>query len=205
MAYLVILRHGQSEFNLENRFTGQLDVALTENGRAEARAAGQKLLARHLSFDSIFTSGLKRAQETLSIVLDEMHSKFDRNLIVRSNALDERHYGDLQGLNKLETAAKYSAEQVMLWRRGYATRPPGGESLEDTFNRTVPFYKEHIEPELKVSKNVLIVAHGNSLRALMMYLEHISPADVEHVEIATGVPKLYEFDDSLQVRSMISI
>ncbi|MEO5979399.1 MAG: 2,3-bisphosphoglycerate-dependent phosphoglycerate mutase [Chryseolinea sp.] len=205
MAYLVILRHGQSEFNLQNRFTGQLDIGLTENGRAEARAAGQKLLAKHFNFQGIFTSGLKRAQETLNIVLDEMHSTFDRNFIVRSNALNERHYGDLQGLNKLETASKYSSEQVMLWRRGYATRPPGGESLEDTFNRTVPFYKENIEPLLKKNKNVLIVAHGNSLRALMMYVEHISPTAVEHVEIATGVPKLYEFNDSLQVLSMISI
>jgi len=195
MSLLIIVRHGQSAWNLENRFTGETDVDLTPLGREEAAKAGK--LIKPYRIDEAFTSVLKRAIETLDIILKETATTVIP--IKKSAALNERNYGDLQGLNKAETEQKYGAEQVHIWRRSYEVQPPGGESLKDTFNRTVPYYQKEIEPELKAGKNVLIVAHGNSLRALMMYLEHISPEAIADLNLATGVPRLYEFTPSLEL------
>ena len=195
MASLTLIRHGQSVYNLENRFTGNLDVALTPLGEAEAKTAGKKLKA--FTYAIAYTSTLIRAQETLRIILEEIEQTGIP--IVRNAALNERMYGHLQGLNKAETAAKYGDEQVEIWRRSYAVRPPEGESLEDTFNRTVPYYQQEIEPKLKAGDNVLIVAHGNSLRALKMYLEHISATEIVHVNIPTGTPRVYNFDADLSI------
>lgn len=195
MPDLIIVRHGQSQWNLENRFTGSADVDLTPAGELEARDAGRVI--KNYPVDLAFTSVLKRAIHTLEIILNETG-----NLslsIIRTAALNERNYGDLQGLNKLETAKKYGDSQVLLWRRSYDTSPPNGESLKDTYNRVVPYYLQEIEPRLKSGKNILIVAHGNSLRALMMFLEKISEMQIAEVNLATGVPRLYEFDDNLKL------
>jgi len=194
MAQLIFVRHGQSLYNLENRFTGILDVALTESGKAQAKLAGDKLTG--YTFDIAYTSMLKRAQESLQIILSEMKLHIP---IVKDKAFNERMYGTLQGLNKAETAQKYGLAQVEIWRRSYDVCPPGGESLLDTYNRVVPYYKAQIEPELKKGQNVLIVAHGNSLRSLKMYLENISPLDIVNVNIATGIPRVYTFDAELKI------
>lgn len=195
MPLLTLIRHGQSTYNLENRFTGIVDVPLTLLGEEEARDAGKKL--KGLKYDRAYTSMLKRAQESLNIILKEIQQT-DIPIIMNA-ALDERMYGSLQGLNKAETATKYGDVQVEIWRRSYAVRPPNGESLEDTFNRTVPYYKLEIEPKLKAGENILIVAHGNSLRALMMYLEHIDQEAIAHVNIPTGTPRLYTLGDDLKI------
>jgi 2,3-bisphosphoglycerate-dependent phosphoglycerate mutase len=198
MGFLVIVRHGQSAYNLENRFTGELDIPLTDQGRQEARDAAMKIKNRNIAFDHAFTSALTRAHQTLSIILDVLG--IEGTIPVDfSKALNERNYGELQGLNKTETAAKFSAEQVHAWRRKYYERPPGGESLADTFNRVLPYYEKNIVPVLAAEKNILIVAHGNSLRALMMYLEKINETDIEHVEIATGKPRFYQLNAAMQV------
>lgn len=194
MAQLIFVRHGQSLYNLENRFTGILDVALTDSGKAQAKLAGDKLTG--YTFDIAYTSMLKRAQESLQIILSEMKLHIP---IVKDKAFNERMYGSLQGLNKAETAKKYGLAQVEIWRRSYDVCPPGGESLLDTYNRVVPYYKAQIEPELKKGQNVLIVAHGNSLRSLKMYLENISPLDIVNVNIATGIPRVYTFDAELKI------
>ncbi|MBD2100928.1 2,3-diphosphoglycerate-dependent phosphoglycerate mutase [Leptolyngbya sp. FACHB-261] len=191
MALMVIVRHGQSIWNLENRFTGWTDVDLTEEGRREAREAGEQMA--HLHFDIAFTSKLKRAQETLNLILRS--AKQTEVPVTEAQALNERHYGDLQGLNKAETAQKYGEEQVHLWRRSYSTRPPGGESLEDTAIRTLDYFHDHILPELDVGKNILISAHGNTIRALLMDLDHLSPEQVEQVEIMYCVPIVFEYQD----------
>lgn len=195
MTLLTLIRHGQSTYNLQNRFTGNLDVPLTTLGKTEAHLAGQKLKDFH--FDFAYTSMLIRAWETLSIVLKEI--KQIQIPIIKNAALNERMYGNLQGLNKAETALKYGDEQVEIWRRSYKIRPPDGESLEDTFNRTVPYYQSEIEPKLKGGQSVLIVAHGNSLRALKMYLENISPEDIVKVNIPTGTPRNYDFDKNMKI------
>ncbi|MEI7582913.1 2,3-bisphosphoglycerate-dependent phosphoglycerate mutase [Runella sp.] len=195
MALLTLIRHGQSTYNLENRFTGNTDVELTPLGEEEAKQAGKKLT--NFTFAIAYTSMLKRAQKTLEIILEEM--KQTTIPIVKIAAFDERKYGSLQGLNKAETALKYGDAQVEIWRRSYDVRPPEGESLKDTFNRAVPYYKQEIEPKLKAGQNILIVAHGNSLRALMMYLENISPQAISEVNIATGLPRLYTFDNELKL------
>lgn len=195
MPILTIVRHGQSQWNLENRFTGDVDVPLTDNGRAEAHAAGAKL--KNIVFDNAFTSLLIRAQETLDIILNEIGET--EIPIIKSAALNERNYGELQGLNKTEMAAKYGAGQIEQWRRGYNTVPPGGESLKATSDRVIPFYQHEMEPLLLAGKNILAVAHGNSLRALMMYLEKISPEAIVSVNIPTGVPRLYTLSNHLQL------
>ena len=195
MAILTLIRHGQSVYNLQNRFTGNLDVPLTPLGEEEARLAGEKL--KEYRFDLAYTSMLVRAWETLRIVLEEIEQTCIP--IARNAALNERMYGSLQGLNKAETALKYGTEQVEIWRRSYEVRPPDGESLEDTFHRTVPYYQSEIEPCLKSGKNILIVAHGNSLRALKMYLENISPQEIIEVNIPTGMPRVYELGENLKV------
>jgi 2,3-bisphosphoglycerate-dependent phosphoglycerate mutase len=198
MSLLVIVRHGQSIWNLENRFTGEVDVPLTDEGRNEAHAAGKSL--RNITFNYCFTSVLKRAEETLDIILEEIHQQ---NLpIKKDKALNERNYGDLQGLNKTAITKKYGEEQVEIWRRSYAIRPPGGESLEDTASRVIPYYKLFIEPLLKLGNNCLIVAHGNSLRALMMYLENIDADTIVGITLPTGIPRLYSFDEQLKLVSL---
>jgi 2,3-bisphosphoglycerate-dependent phosphoglycerate mutase len=200
MPNLIIVRHGQSEWNLENRFTGIADVDLTVQGEKEAKEAG--LLIKKYPLDEAYTSVLKRAINTLTIILKETdHLSLP---VTKTAALNERDYGDLQGLNKTDTAKKYSDQQVLLWRRSYEATPPNGESLKDTYNRVIPYYTKEIEPKLKVGKNILIVAHGNSLRALMMYLEHISEKEIADVNLATGMPRLYEFD-SYSLKSVFYI
>jgi len=195
MSLLVIVRHGQSEWNLQNRFTGEVDVDLTDTGRKEAHEAGKEL--KTIKFDYCFTSVLKRAEETLDIILKEINQE---NIpIKRDKALNERNYGDLQGLNKTETANQYGAGQVAIWRRSYDVRPPGGESLADTAARVIPYYKKEIEPLLTGNVNILIVAHGNSLRALMMHLENISPDEITKIDLPTGQPRLYTFDEDLKI------
>ena len=195
MSNLIIIRHGQSEWNLENRFTGSNDIELTLGGEIEAKNAGR--LIKKYPIDEAFTSVLLRAIHTLTIVLKEIDKMSIP--VTKSACLNERSYGDLQGLNKLEMIKKYGSAQVLSWRRGYDIVPPGGESLKDTYNRVVPYYTKEIEPRLRAGKNILIVAHGNSLRALMMHLEKISETKIADTNLATGAPRLYEFDSSMVV------
>lgn len=191
MTYMVLIRHGQSQWNLENRFTGWVDVPLTPRGEAEAREAGRKL--KDWRFDYAFTSVLQRAIDTLSLVLEVTGQT--EIPIEKDHALNERMYGDLQGLDKTETAEKYGDHQVKLWRRSYDVRPPGGESLKDTAERVLPYYERHIQPKLLAGQNILVVAHGNSLRALVMQLNRLSTEDVLELNIPTGAPLLFEFDE----------
>ena len=193
MNVLVLIRHGQSIWNLENRFTGNVDVDLTKQGRAEAKLTGEKLQKKGILFHSAFTSMLKRAEETLQIVLEVIQQPEIK--IYRSAALNERSYGELQGMNKAEMAEKYGADQVHIWRRSFDVAPPGGESLKDTQNRVLPYYEKEIQPLLNQNKNVMVVAHGNSLRALMMMLENMSKDAITQINIPTGVPRLYTFND----------
>lgn len=220
MKKLVLIRHGESEWNKENRFTGWTDVELSQKGREEARQAGQLLKNQGYSFDKAYTSVLQRANHTLDGVLLEL-GETDIP-VTRSWKLNERHYGALQGLNKAETAAKYGDEQVHEWRRSWDVRPPLldsddkrnpvldplykgvpadqlplGESLKDTVRRVVPFFESDIVPEIKAGKNVVIAAHGNSLRALVKFLDHISDEDIAGLDIPTGVPLVYELDDDM--------
>lgn len=195
MPNLVIVRHGQSQWNLENRFTGWIDIDLSPKGEEEAKKAAE--LLQGYKFDLAFTSDLIRAQHTLDIILDGI----GQNMIPvqKDLALNERMYGDLQGLNKDETRLKFGDEQVHIWRRSFDVAPPNGESLKDTADRVIPYYKEKIEPELKAGKDVIIAAHGNSLRALIMYLENLSPEEILQVEIPTGHPKIYVLNDDLSI------
>jgi 2,3-bisphosphoglycerate-dependent phosphoglycerate mutase len=195
MPILIVVRHGQSVYNLENRFTGTIDIGLTLLGEEEAKLTGEKL--KDYKFDLAYTSMLIRAQESLHIILEVIGQT--KIPVVKSGALNERMYGSLQGLNKAETAKKYGADQVEIWRRSYAVCPPEGESLATTFERTVPYYRTEIEPQLRAGKNVLIVAHGNSLRALMMYLEDISPDEIANINIPTGLPRKYTLDIVLKI------
>ncbi|MFV5699689.1 2,3-bisphosphoglycerate-dependent phosphoglycerate mutase [Flavobacterium sp. ZT3R17] len=194
----MLIRHGQSIYNLENRFTGNLDVPLTSWGEEEAKRAGIKL--KGLKFSYAYTSVLKKAEESLRIILEEMQQT--QIPVIKNEALNERMYGSLQGLNKAEVAKKYGENQLEIWRRSYEVRPPDGESLEDTYNRIVPYYKQEIEPKLKSRKNILIVAHGNSLRALMMYLENIGPTAIVKINIPTATPRLYDIDATLKIKSV---
>jgi 2,3-bisphosphoglycerate-dependent phosphoglycerate mutase len=188
----VLVRHGQSDWNLKNLFTGWRDVGLTEKGVAEARAAGKRLKAQGLHFDIAFTSVLSRAQRTLDLVLEEMG---ETNITVfKDQALNERDYGDLSGLNKDDARKKWGEEQVHIWRRSYDVAPPGGESLKDTAARVLPYYIQEILPRVLRGDNVIVVAHGNSLRALVMVLECLSPEEIVDREIATGVPLIYRLN-----------
>jgi 2,3-bisphosphoglycerate-dependent phosphoglycerate mutase len=221
MATLVLVRHGQSQWNLENRFTGWTDVDLSTQGLAEAHRAGQLMQEQGITVDSAFTSLLKRAIKTLDIVLEEMDLMWID--VTKSWKLNERHYGALQGLNKAETAEKYGDEQVAQWRRSYSILPPlledgdsrlpandikyrnvnpsllpRGESLEMTVKRVLPFWETHILPVLAAGHNPMVIAHGNSLRALVKFLDKVSNADIVGVEIPTGIPLIYEFDESLR-------
>lgn len=196
MAKLVIIRHGQSQWNLENKFTGWVDVELAPKGIEEAKAAGKKLKEQGLTFDLAFTSSLKRAQNTLDLALAEMGLTIP---ITKNQALNERMYGDLQGLDKDETRKKYGDEQVKIWRRSYDIQPPNGESLKDTADRVIPYFEKEIAPLIKQGKNIIIAAHGNSLRALIMKLENLSPEQILEVEIPTGKPKLYDLNSDLSI------
>ncbi len=220
---LVLLRHGQSIYNLEKRFTGWTDVPLTKKGIEEAKNAGKLLKTNNFKFDKAYTSKLKRAIDTLTYVKEEMQADIE---ITYAYELNERHYGALQGLKHSEMEEKYSKEQVLKWRRSYDERPPllkeedprnpqkdpkykdinkdnlpFGESLKDTLKRAVKYYNEEISPNLKEGKDILIVAHGNSLRALIKHIENISDEDILKVEIPTGIPYVYELDESLKIKS----
>jgi len=195
MPNLVLVRHGQSAWNLENKFTGWIDVDLSPKGEEEAKEAGIKL--KDMEFDIAFTSALMRAQRTLEIILKE--NKKLITPVVKDKALNERMYGDLQGLNKDECRTKYGDDQVKIWRRSYDVPPPGGEALLQTAERVLPYYHDKIEPLLKEGKNVLVAAHGNSLRALIMFLEKMTPEQILEYEIPTGTPRLYKLDGNLNV------
>ena len=220
MPQVVLLRHGESDWNLSNRFSGWTDVDLTDTGREEATRSGQLLVEEGFTFDVAYTSVLKRAIRTLWIVLDEMDLMWLP--VIRNWRLNERHYGALQGLNKAETAAEHGEEQVLLWRRSYDVPPPAfdpgderhpgrearyasltasemplTESLKETVARFVPYWEGTVAPDIRAGKRVLIVAHGNSLRALVKHLDNISDADIIDLNIPTGVPLVYDLDDNL--------
>ena len=221
MHKLVLIRHGESEWNKENRFTGWKDVDLSEKGRAEAKAAGQLLQAEGFIFDEAYTSVLKRAIRTLWTILDEMDLMWIPE--TKSWLLNERHYGGLQGLDKAETAAEYGEEQVLVWRRSYDTLPPElletderyagkesryaaievgkfpkAEALKETVERVVPYFQTEIFPKIAAGKKLIIAAHGNSLRALVKYLDGISDEEIVKINIPTGIPLVYEFDEQLK-------
>ncbi|HCO55196.1 MAG TPA: 2,3-bisphosphoglycerate-dependent phosphoglycerate mutase [Pelagibacterium sp.] len=191
---LILVRHGQSEWNLKNLFTGWKNPGLTDLGIEEAKKAGQALKARGTVPDAYFTSALSRAQRTLDLMLEEMG--ITDLTIVRSHKLNERDYGDLSGLNKDDAREKWGEEQVHIWRRSYDVPPPGGESLKDTAARVLPYYEAEIAPLLKAGKTVLVTAHGNSLRALVMKLEGLDEEAILKREIATGAPIVYGIDES---------
>ena len=186
---LILVRHGESEWNLKNLFTGWRNPDLTEKGIGEARATGKALKAKGIVPDLYYTSALRRAQHTLDLMLDEMG--IANVTITRNIALNERDYGDLAGLNKDDARAKWGEEQVLIWRRSFDVPPPGGESLKDTAARTLPYYEAEILPQLKAGKTVLVAAHGNSLRALVMAIEGLTPDEILKREIATGQPTVY--------------
>ena len=188
MPKLILLRHGESQWNLENRFTGWVDVPLSAKGEQEAKHAGE--LLKSYEIDKLYTSVLQRAMETARIVL-EVRGTPDIPT-ERDKALNERMYGDLQGLNKAETAEKFGAEQVHIWRRSYDVPPPNGESLKDTAARTLPYFNEHILPDIKKGLNVLVAAHGNSLRSIVMDLDKLTQAQVIELNIPTGTPLVYD-------------
>jgi len=196
---LVLVRHGQSEWNLKNLFTGWRDVELSETGIEEARAAGRRLKARGLKFDLAYTSALKRAHDTLTIMLDELGQAGLET--IPDQALNERDYGDLVGLNKDDARKRWGEDQVHQWRRSYDVAPPGGESLKDTLARALPYYVHHILPDVLSGRRVLVSAHGNSLRALIMAIEGQSPGEIVKLELATGVPVVYRLQSDSRVES----
>ena len=194
---LLLARHGESTFNRDNRFTGWLDAPLTEKGREEARTIARKL--KDTEYDKTYTSTLSRAIESLHIVLAATHHTDVP--VIETEALNERHYGDLQGLNKDETAVRYGVEQVHLWRRSYTFAPPHGESLEDTANRVLPFFRSNILHDVRGGHNVLVLAHGNSLRAIVKELDHLNNEEIMALNIATGEVRQYVFDGAMHVVS----
>ncbi|MER2535305.1 MAG: 2,3-bisphosphoglycerate-dependent phosphoglycerate mutase [Rhizobiaceae bacterium] len=196
---LVLVRHGQSEWNLKNLFTGWRDVDLTDKGREEAKRAGEKLKAKGLKVDIAFTSVLQRAEKTNRIILDEL-GQTDVE-VIRNLALNERDYGDLSGLNKDDARKKWGEEQVHVWRRSYDVPPPGGESLKDTGARVWPYYLHEMQPHVLRGKTVLVAAHGNSLRALIMALEGLSGDEILKRELETGVPIVYTLNADSTVAS----
>ena len=195
---LVLVRHGQSEWNKKNLFTGWKDPNLTDLGIEEAKKAGNLLKERGLAFDIMFTSDLFRAQETGRIILEQMN--LGHIEVIKDQSLNERNYGDLAGLNKDEARVKWGEEQVHIWRRSYDIPPPGGESLKNTAERVLPYFNSEILPKIKESQNILVAAHGNSLRALVMELEKISSDEIVKLEIATGDPLTYECSDKGIIR-----
>ena len=197
MAQLVLIRHGQSTWNAENLFTGWRDPDLTEKGEAEARHAGAMLKAKGIKFDHAFTSALKRAQATCQLLLATQGQTGLETMA--DAALNERDYGALSGLNKDEAREKWGAEQVQIWRRSYDDPPPQGESLKDTAARVLPFFADHIRPQLAQGKNILVAAHGNSLRALVMELDGLDAQSILDVEISTGEPIIYQLNDAGEI------
>jgi 2,3-bisphosphoglycerate-dependent phosphoglycerate mutase len=189
MPKLILVRHGQSLWNLEDRFTGWVDVPLTQKGADEALAAGVKLKGIHV--DVAYTSTLQRAQKTLTLICEGMGISLPT---IRDEALNERHYGDLQGLNKARTAEKFGEDQVKIWRRSFDVPPPNGESLKDTAARTLPFFDRCILGDIAQGKNVLVVAHGNSNRSIVMSLDKLTPAEILEVNLGTAVPLIYEMN-----------
>lgn len=222
MAKLVLVRHGQSIWNLENRFTGWVDIPLSKKGILEAKDAGK--LLKNYKFDVAFTSELIRAQQTIIEILDindndnkffkihnvharrysrylKAHPEMNYMKLYVAEELNERDYGDLEGLNKDDMRKKFGDEQVHIWRRSFDVAPPGGECLKDTMKRTLPYFKKKIVPELKSGKNVLVVAHGNSLRSIVKFLEKISNKEIPNYELGTGVPIVYDFDKLGKLKS----
>lgn len=196
---LVLVRHGQSEWNLKNLFTGWKDPLLTDKGKAEARAAGERIKAKGLSFDIAYTSELTRAHQTLGLILEETGQSGLQT--IKDAALNERDYGDLTGLNKDDARKKWGEEQVLIWRRSYDIAPPGGESLRDTLARALPYYMKHIQPRVLRGERVIVVAHGNSLRALIMAIEGLSKDEILKRELETGVPVVYRLNADSTVAS----
>ena len=200
MNKLVLLRHGQSQWNLENRFTGWKDVPLTEKGITEAKNAGYLIKKNNIKFDKIFSSVLERANKTAEIAIKaaEMNDFLNNNELVytRNKSLNERDYGDLVGLNKSETAEKFGKDQVHIWRRSYDTPRPNGESLKDVVDRVSPYFSEEIEPLINENKNILIAAHGNSLRAIMIKVGLYKPEEISSIELPTGSPLCLEYNNS---------
>ena len=206
MNKLVLLRHGQSQWNLENRFTGWKDVSLTSKGINEAITAGKLIKKNNIRIDLIFSSVLQRANETarLTVIeIDQKHLWNEKNelIVIKNHSLNERDYGDLVGLNKKETADKYGKEQVHEWRRSYDVNPPGGESLKDVVSRVKPYFDNIIEPEIKNKKNILIAAHGNSLRATMISVGLYKPEEISNIEIPTGIPFVINYENGKLVNS----
>jgi 2,3-bisphosphoglycerate-dependent phosphoglycerate mutase len=200
---LVLVRHGQSDWNLKNLFTGWRDVDLTDQGVAEAREAGRKLKAQGIKFDVAFTSALKRAQRTLDLMLEEMGQTTIP--VIKDLALNERNYGDLSGLNKDDARKKWGEEQVHIWRRSYDIAPPGGESLKDTLARALPYYVTEILPRVMRGERVLVAAHGNSLRALVMVLDRHTPESITKLNLETGVPMIYRLNSDSTVASKLDL
>src|SRR5712671_2057354 len=200
---LVLVRHGESEWNLTNLFTGWKDVDLTENGVKEARNAGRKLKAQGIRFDVGYTSALKRAQRSLDLILEEMGQTSIP--VIKNLALNERDYGDLSGLNKDDARQKWGEDQVLIWRRSYDVPPPGGESLKDTLARTLPYYVQEILPAVLRGERTLVAAHGNSLRALIMVLEKLTPEKILKRELATGAPVIYRLNADSTVASKLDL
>jgi 2,3-bisphosphoglycerate-dependent phosphoglycerate mutase len=200
---LVLVRHGQSDWNLKNLFTGWRDIDLTDQGVAEARAAGRKLKAQGITFDVAFTSALKRAQRTLDLMLEEMGQ--NSLPVFKDQALNERDYGDLAGLNKDDARKKWGEEQVHIWRRSYDIAPPGGESLKDTLARTLPYYVTEILPRVLRGERVLVAAHGNSLRALVMVLDRHTTETITKLNLDTGVPMIYRLNADSTVASKLDL
>ena len=200
---LVLVRHGQSDWNLKNLFTGWRDVDLTEKGIAEAREAGRKLKAQGIKFDVAFTSVLKRAQRTLDLMLTELGQTSIP--VFKNQALNERDYGELVGLNKDDARKKWGEEQVHIWRRSYDVAPPGGESLKDTLARALPYYITEILPRVMRGEHVLVAAHGNSLRALVMVLDKHTPDSITKLNLETGVPMIYRLNADLTVASKLDL
>lgn len=203
--HLVLVRHGQSEWNKKNLFTGWKDPDLTDQGIEEAINAGKRLKAEGLSFDRAYTSNLSRAQRTLTLILDELGQEGLET--IKDQALNERDYGDLAGLNKDDARKKWGEAQVHIWRRSYDTPPPSGESLKDTKDRVIPYYKNVIWPDYKAGKNIIVAAHGNSLRAMVMQLEGLTPEEIMEREIATGEPIIYRLNEDgsvMEVRDLVA-
>ena len=200
---LILVRHGQSEWNLKNLFTGWKNPDLTEQGIAEARKAGRQLKAAGFTPDAYFTSSLKRAQHTLDLILDELGVA--NCVITRNQALNERDYGDLAGLNKDDARARWGEEQVLIWRRSYDVPPPGGESLKDTAARTLPYYEQRILPLVEDGQTVLVAAHGNSLRSMVMAIEKLTPDEILKRELATGEPVIYRIGKGGKLEEKVTI
>ena len=200
---LILVRHGQSEWNLKNLFTGWKNPDLTEQGIEEARAAGRKIKAAGLKPTVYYTSALRRAQHTLDLILEELGVV--NVVITRDQALNERDYGDLAGLNKDDARARWGEEQVHIWRRSYDVPPPGGESLKDTAARTLPYYEKHILPQVEAGETVLVAAHGNSLRSMVMAIEKLTPDEILKRELATGEPVVYRIGKSGKLKDKVAI